>query len=105
MKNIQITVFHKVISERNYSYVPKVFNCKRYYIKRGANSNVSAKGFIPNSEFVFRISEKTDGLIATGDRIMLGVCKKLDETAMTVRYVHENRFGSRHISHTKVVCG
>lgn len=105
MKPIKITVFHKIISDRNIVYIPKVFRCKRYSIKYEANSNVSAKGFLPNSEVILRICEPAEGLIETGDRVMLGEFTELKNNAMTVRAVSENRSGSKHISHTKVVCG
>lgn len=105
MRKIKVTVFHKTVSERKNTYVPKVFNCRRYSVCFKANSNVSAKGFIPNSDVIFRINEQTKGLISTGDRIAIGEFETMPESAMTVRAVSENRFGSRLVSHTKVVCG
>ena len=105
MRKIKVTVFHKTVSDRKICYVPKVFKCERYSVCLKANSNVSAKGFIPNSEVVFRINEKTHGQISTGDRVAIGEFETLPENAFTVRAVAENRFGSRFLSHTKVVCG
>lgn len=104
MKKLDVTVFHKTVEGRKISFVPKVYQAKRYSVRLSANSNISQKGFVPNSNVVLRFSSRCGLPISVGDRVALKITENLCDTTLSVRSVSQNNIGSRFISHTKVVC-
>ena len=104
MKKLYVTVFHKTVEGRKNSFVPKVYQAKRYSVRLSANSNISQKGFVPNSNVVLRIASRSELPISVGDRVALKITENLCDTTLSVRSVSKNNMGSRFLSHTKVVC-
>ena len=72
-----------------------------------ANSNISSKGFVPNSKVVLRIPTYSNLNISPGDRVVADEISAASppHDSFSVLSVTDNRRGSRKVRHLKVVCG
>lgn len=102
-----ITVYSRQVSGNKSFWLR--FETKKALVKitESANSNISAKGFVPNSNIIVRFPKSQVFSLKPGDKIYPGISESdiPPLNAYSVLSVTGGNIGSRTLKLVKAVCG